>query len=300
MPAAPDRARDSAATQLRESAFERVSSGIVTLLVAVGGLVAVLLVIWFSRVVYRSAAMAPPAKLGSGVGGDPLGVPGEVLHVEGPERDVIAKETDAIAPEIKETMEMVTSALAKQVADLDNPLFTKEPDGGPVGGHKGSSDRPSHGPPVGIGGGSPLWEMRYDETSLAIYAQQLDALGIELAVVGGSKNQLEYASSFSRGPIRRRTGSRDQEVKSRRTYFTHRSGTVQRYDQLLLSQAGINWQGQGRLILQYYSQEAEQQLLIVQERFRGLKQEQIQKTVFGIRKKGAGFEFFVVDQQKRF
>jgi hypothetical protein len=141
--------------------------------------------------------------------------------------------------------------------------------------------------------------MQYDESTLAVYSQQLDAFGIELAVVGGSKDQIEYASNFSQGQVRRRTGTRDAELQALRTYFTHRSGTVQRYDQQLLTRAGINWQGTGRIILQYYPKAAEDQLLVLQQQFRGLPQEAILKTVFGVRRKGSGFEFYVVDQVRR-
>jgi hypothetical protein len=296
-----DKAKPSSApTQLRESAADRVSSFIVSMLILIGGLVAVLLFIWFSMAISRPPPVVVPVKLDPGSGGDPLGVPGEVLHIEGPERDEISKETDVVEPALEETMAMVTDALAKQVADLDNPIYTEDlVSGGPEGGHKGNSSRAGYGFGGGPGGGGPTWEMQYDESTLAIYTQQLDAFGIELAVVGGNKDQIEYASGFSQGQPRRRTGTRDQEMRARRTYFTHRSGTIQKYDQQLLTRAGINWQAQGKIILQYYPKVAEDRLLVLQEQFRGLKQESILKTIFGARARGNGFEFFVVDQIRR-
>jgi hypothetical protein len=270
------------------------------MLILAGGLVLALLFIWFSMAISRPPAVVVPVKLDPGPGGDPLGKPGDVLHVEGPERDEISKETDVVEPELQETMAMVTDALAKQVADIDNPLYSEDLDtGGPGGGNQGNSSKAGFGRDGGPGGGGPTWEMRYDESTLAAYSLQLDAFGVELAVVGGSKDQIEYASGFSQGQPRRRVGTRDQEARLRRTYFTHRSGTVQKYDQQLLTRAGINWQAPGKIILQYYTKAAEDQLLIVQERHQGLKQEVILKTVFGVRGRGNGFEFFIVDQVRR-
>lgn len=288
-------------TQLRETGADRASSFILAMLVLVGGLVVALLFIWFSMAIQRPQ-ITVPVKLDPGPGGDPAGVRGEVLHVEGPEREEISKETDVVEPEVQEIMAMVTDALAKQIADPDNPIFTQDLDsGGPEGGHKGNSNRPGFGYGGGPGGGGPVWEMRYDESTLAVYSQQLDFFKIELAVVGGSKDRIEYARGFSGGGQPTvRSGTRDQELQLRRTYFTHRSGTVQRYDQQLLSRAGINWQGPGKILLQYYPKEAEDKLLILQQQYRGLDQEAILKTVFGVRRQGAGFDFYVVDQVRRF
>ncbi len=292
--------KSASASQLRESAADRVSSFIMAMLVLVGGLVVALLFIWFSLAIQRPPALTPPIKLDPGPGGDPAGVRGEVLHVEGPEREEISKESDAVEPELPQVMAMVTDALAKQIADPDDPIFTQDIDsGGPGGGHKGNSNRPGFGYGGGPGGGGPTWEMQYDESTLAIYTQQLDSFKIELAVVGGSKDQIEYASGFAQGQASRRGGTRDQELQARRTYFTHRSGTVQKYDQQLLTRAGVNWQGPGKVLLQYYPKPAEDQLLILQEQYRGLKQEAISKTVFGVRHKGNDFEFYVVDQIRR-
>ena len=157
-----------------------------------------------------------------------------------------------------------------------------------------------YGPGPG-GGGGPEWEMRYDESTLTAYAQQLDFFGIELAVVGGSKDQIEYARGFSQGAPTRRTGTRNEEqsAKRRRTYFTHTSGQVQKYDQQLLKKAGINAEGFGLIILQYYPTPQEDKLIEAQRKFRGLDQASIKKTVFGIRRQGNGFEFYVVDQISR-
>src|SRR5262249_30732221 len=106
---------------------------------------------------------------------------------------------------------------------------------------------------------------------------------------------------FGQGTPARRTGTRDQEqsIKPRRTYFSHTSGTVEKYDRQLLAKAGINTQGFGLIILQYYPKAAEDELLIAQQQYRGLDQPAIKKTVFGIRRQGSGFQFFVIDQERR-
>jgi hypothetical protein len=139
--------------------------------------------------------------------------------------------------------------------------------------------------------------MQYDESTLAVYCQQLDFFGIELAVVGGDRDRVDYACGFTRAMPTRRTGTPSDEAKIHRTYFTHRSGTVEKYDQQLLAGAGINTTG--KIILQYYPKAAVDQLLVLEHQYRKLDQLQILKTVFGVRHRRNAFEFYVVDQVRR-
>jgi hypothetical protein len=194
-------------------------------------------------------------------------------------------------------MAMVVDAVAKKMVDLDQPALTEDLESGGTGGSAGNSRNRGLGNGEGTGGGGPSWEMQYDESTLAAYSQQLDFFGIELAVIGGDRDRIDYASGFTRATPIRRSGTRDEEMKNRRTYFTHRSGTVQKYDQQLLARAGIN--PAKKIILQYYPKRAEDQLLILQQQYRKLNQEQILKTIFGVRRRGNGFEFYVVDQVRR-
>jgi hypothetical protein len=283
--------------QLKTTSYDRASSWVISLLIMVGGLVIALLAIWLSRKLY-DVPVTVQVRLAPGGGGVPDGVPGDVLHVDGPQRQEIGEETDLIEPKVQEVMAMVVDAVARKVADLDNPIFT-ESDAGSGGGNPGNSRKRGYGFGGGPGGGGPVWEMQYDERTLAVYAQQLDFFGIELAAVGGDKDRIEYASGFTAGSPTRRSGTRDEEMKRDplRTYFTHRSGTVQKYDQQLLAKAGINTTR--KIILQYYTEAQEQVLLRLQQQFRGLEQEQIAKTVFAVRPRGNGFEFYVVDQVRR-
>jgi hypothetical protein len=139
--------------------------------------------------------------------------------------------------------------------------------------------------------------MQYDESTLALYVQQLDFFGIELAVIGGERDRIEYASGFTQAKPTVRIGRRDEEINAGRTYFTHRSGTVQEYDQQLLARAGINTAG--KLILQYYPDGVTKQLLALEQQYRALEPARIYKTVFGIRRSGNQFSFAVVDQVRR-
>ena len=287
--------RSSNRPQLTVSSYDRVTSLIMALLVMVGAAVFCMLVIWLSSTMYEHVEPVP-IKLENLGGGSLDGVVGESLKLDAPETEEVAEETDLLEPERMEQMKLITAAVASIVADIDNPILSEnlEAHGG---GSQGTGDTRGFGDGPGDGGSGPAWEMQYDESTLTAYAAQLDYFGIELAVSGGAKNQLEYASGFAGGKPKRRVGTRDEEIAKKRTYFTHRSGTVQRYDQTLLARAGINTNG--RIILQYYPKSAEDQLLLLQQKFRGLDQQDILKTVFGIRRSGNASVMFVVEQVRR-
>ncbi len=283
--------------RLDVSAFDRVVSLVIALLVMIGSAVVCLLIIWLSSNLFEYVEPVPVKLMNLGGGGID-GVAGESLQLDASDLDEISEETDLLEPELQETMDMVLD-LAMLTADIDNPIFNEDLESHGSRSSQGTGKTRGLGEGTGDGGQGPIWEMQYDDSTLAVYARQLDFFGIELAVVGGAKDGIEYASGFSNAKPSRRSGTRDQEIKreKQRTYFTHRSGTVEKYDLQLLARAGIKTKD--KIILQYYTDDAERQLLLLQRDYRRLEQPDILKTVFGIRRDGAGFKLFVVDQIRR-
>jgi hypothetical protein len=294
--AAPTGGQPAPDPKLKPSAYERASAAVLSLLVFVGVLVACLLTIWLSHWRHGEAGLSVPVQFERG-GGDPAGMPGERLDVEGPQRLEIGPPDEPVESRLEKTMAAIADVVVRKIADLDQPLedAASNAAGGGVEGE--GRKRPKGDGPGPDGVPVPIWQMRYDESTLDVYAQQLDFFGIELAVVGGEKDRIEYASGFTRSPPARRTGTRVEELQASRTYFTHQSGTVRQYDQQLLSRASIKTDG--KLILQYYAKAVVQELLALEKNYRGLDRHDILSTVFGVRRRGSGFEFYVLDQVRR-
>ena len=134
--------------------------------------------------------------------------------------------------------------------------------------------------------------IKYTSESTEAYARQLDAFGIELGAVGGGGQSVDYAASFSAGGPKRRSGPATDE---KRLYMTWRNGALQEADLELLGRAGVPTQG--RIIMQFYPKEIEDQLaLLERDRSGGRDVKEILKTVFTVRPKGGKYAFEVTDQ----
>ena len=125
------------------------------------------------------------------------------------------------------------------------------------------------------------WEMGPDEVK-----EQLGA-------AGGGRKQLDYASRLSDTAPKTRTARGDTEA---RLYFTWRGGTLQAMDRKLLRKAGADVER--RIVLQFYPEEVEQTLArLEQEHTKDGRVDKLHKTVFGVRRSGDGYEFFVIEQR---
>ncbi len=77
--------------------------------------------------------------------------------------------------------------------------------------------------------------------------------------------------------------------------MTWRNGALQEADLELLARAGVNTSG--RIIMQLYPKEVEDQLAVLErDRSRGRDVKEILKTVFTVRGRGGSYTFEVTDQ----
>jgi len=290
---APARAhRRSARSSLAVSAYEKVASLLLALLILIGVSVGCLLVVWFTSRLFASPP-AIPVELADVGGGLQEGVVGESLLIEAPSAAEIGRESDLPEPQIQNTLSMVTDAVAARQADLDDPALTENYEAGGYGGSRGDARQVGKG----VGGGEPgiprpqRWEIVFQEgATLQTYARQLDFFKIELGVIGGS-TQVQYASNFTKSAPDRRGGAGGQET---RLYMSWRSGNLQEADQALLERAGISTDN--KIVVQFFPPEVENRLAELEQRFANRKQSEIRKTRFGVRSVGNGFEFYVLEQ----
>jgi len=272
------------------SAYDRVSSMLITSLLLVGISVFLMFLIWLSSTLVFSQRSVP-VKLVENVAGR-----GD--HAAGFERDMEApgmEEMPELAePQIETTLEAVTETVSSLAASMD---VLDTPSGQTSRGEGGLGDSRPPGP---LGEGENIiprwerWEVRWSATSLSGYARQLDYFQIELAVAGGT-SQVDYAFNLGKPRPDRRSGMPDKE---NRLYMTWRAGTMEEMDRTLLARAGVPTEG--RLILQFFPEVIEDQLAVLEmENARGRNVKEFLRTVFGVRPAGSGYEFFVVEQRFR-
>ena len=137
------------------------------------------------------------------------------------------------------------------------------------------------------------WEIRFPAgNTLEMYARQLDALGIELGVIGGS-DRIAYASGFTKETPDHRDGRAEDEL---RFYMTWRSGAQRGLDNALLSRAGIATAD--RIVAQFYPPPLERTLAELERQFAGKRDpSDVRRTVFALESVDKSFEFRVVEPE---
>jgi len=277
---------------LTVSAYDRAASWLIALLILIGLAVGLMLFVWFTSkiFVHPKAVAVTIQQVG---GGSETGVIGESKQIDSPNPQQVAQETDLREPEFQQALETVTATVASRKAQLADPSLTDPLEAKGGGRSQGTGSQVGRGSGDGPPGYPPAqrWEIRFAEGStLEEYAKALDFFKIELGVVGAT-NQIVYVTNLAKSTPDQRTGGRDKED---RLYMSWRQGKLQEADRELASRAGLS--AQGKVIVQFYPAEVEQQLLVLEKKFANRDASQIRRTRFGVRKAGAGFEFYVVDQ----
>jgi hypothetical protein len=202
-------------------------------------------------------------------------------------------------PAVQETPGAMLDAVAEagqSLAEVD--LGAVMPSGGPVASGKKASKLGSGGPGLGFGpgdGGVPdaqRWSIIYKEGQSADdYARQLDALGVQLAVIAGT-DQLLYVSNFSSATPTKRQGSNRTE---HRLYFLWQGRGRKVNDIELLRKADVQV-GEG-VVFQFYPPEAAARLAQLEVQYRGRQPAEIRVTRFTVVPKGGTYDFEVVAQE---
>jgi hypothetical protein len=293
----PSKPRNSAFAKPREpekldvSAQDRASSMLVAMLVLLGLVVFIMFAIWLSsRVTFNIPAKVTIVDtLGGGGGGN--GTPGAEQQLEEVSPDEVK---DLQELNIEQTLQAVTDAVSTQAVNLDAI------EGGASG--LGSGDGTGTGDGRGVGPGGvgtatklPDWEVRFNATTIEMYAAQLDFFGIELGVVGGGKKSVDYASKLSQPNPVTRTASGDAE---KRRYLVWRKGPLAAADKKLLEKAKVD--ATGRIILQFLPPAVEAQMAQLEAEYaKGKTLGEIRRTAFGVTGSDGKYEFVVVEQDYR-
>ncbi len=265
--------------RLQVTRYDRVASMLVTLLILMGTVVTVMFIMWVTARIF-APQVAVPVQL------EEIGTGDNVLQ-EGPELDTppeeeILEEINLNQPQVGETLVAITSVVAQNVAQFDDPSMDRAFQ--PGGGRRASGGKP---------GRRRRWEVRFDKSTLERYAKQLDFFGIELGVLEPG-NKVVYAHNLSQSKPSQRTGVADEE---QRYYLTWQKGELQQADRELLQRAGI--EVGNRLILKFVPPEWEAALVELEKGKAGPEYDNVRWTRFGVQPVAEGFEFYVIDQSVR-
>ncbi len=284
-------------SQLRSSTYDAVASMMLALVILLGIAVGSMLLVWLSTAVLVPQTAVPVVleQIGEG-GGRPEGIVGESIELDEPDGNQMTLETGLAAPALEKTLSLAIDAAGAAAAGAEesDTVFSDAVESGTGRGRsRGDGRRMGKGFGEGLPGvpRAMRWEIMFAEgNTLAAYAQQLDYFKIELGVVGEG-GQVHYAYNLSKPKPDRRTGRASDES---RLYMSWRSGTLQETDRTLLARAGIA--AEGRVVLQFYPSEVENQLAQLERQFAGREASGIHKTRFGVKADGRRFAFYVTGQ----
>jgi hypothetical protein len=288
------RGSTSAGGTLKVSAYDRVASLVIALVILLGATAACLLLIWLTNQIFASQKSVPVVFENIG-GGVEDGVAGESMELDSPDPTEVAQESELTEPQLQETLPVIEEVIASQLAELADPALTEDLESGGGGSMHGDGRQPGLGSGAGEAGipRAQRWQVYFSEGStLDEYAAQLDFFGIELGVVRPG-SPVEYATNLSKPKPDRRQGPRNAE---QRLLFIWREGGLVDADRELLGRAGINTAGGD--IVQFFPADVENQLAALEKSYRGLEPGQIRRTQFGVRSAGRGYEFFVMRQTR--
>jgi hypothetical protein len=292
-----------------ESAYDRITSMLMAVVVGAAIVVGWLGLILKTNQEFSSRVTAPLTivEVFGGGGGSPDGTPGSTEKIDVPGADVAtrASNNDQEAGEFEEPSVQQTPAAmldAESVAQVgenaaEADLGPVVNNGGPVASGRRASKLGTGGPGLGLGpgdGGIPSeqrWSIVYNPQTVEDYARQLDALGVELAVVVGP-DRLAFVSHFAEAKPTVRYGSQHGDE---RLYFIWQGRGRKASDVALLKKAGIDV-GEGVLI-QFYPKAAETELAQAEVRYHGRQPAEIRFTRFSVVPKDEGYGFAVLAQE---
>jgi hypothetical protein len=277
---------------LRLSAYDRVASWLLALLLVCGALSIGLLVVWLGmRANFASFKSVPVHIVQPNGGGE--GELGDQLLLEAASADEVGAESDLTNPQFQSTLNTLVDATALPEVVLADASFDDELSDGR--GHDRRSSAAGPGEGAGKSGIPPhlRWEIDWGGgDTLATYARKLDFFGIELGAYGvPDPAQVTYIRNLSHVKPDIHVGPAKLDE---RLYMSWRSGALKDADRRLAAKALVP---AGRILLQFFSAETEQLLLHTEQEFRGRDVSTIRKTRFGLRATGEGYEFFVIEQQ---
>jgi hypothetical protein len=291
-----DRPQTLEGLALRSSRYERVCIALTSVVLLLGAITAIMLLTWMTGRIERSQPSVQVSLGGNGPR-DELNAPPDksVLDFEPPGEQELPETSPALA---KPAMESIPIVVESQLVTLEG-LNEVESDRRIRGKQGAGGDGPLGGGILGTNvkaKSGDRWEVRFSTSDIEEYKRQLDFFGIELGVAGGGMATVDYVKDFTSVPPTTRLAQDPKREK--RIRFLYRDGPLKQADRELARAAGIEIEG--RVVFQFYKNEMYQILLKLEnDRMKPHYISDVVRTVFGIKKIGDRYEFYVMRQDYR-
>jgi hypothetical protein len=205
----------------------------------------------------------------------------------GPPAPQIGTQLDVPAPDLSARLAVQLAALPKRIeargALLADPALRRQMRSG-AKGEASAADQPGRA-------AERHWEIHFPKgNTIENYSKQLDFFGVELGLLMPD-NKVIYAYNLSKLKPDTRTGSVDAES---RYYLSWARGDLADADRELFTAAGV--ESKGHVILLFLPAPIESAFAALEKSYAGDKADKVQKTRFGIRRKGEGYEVYVMEQ----
>ena len=267
---------------LKDTAYDRVSGLLTATLLLVGTLTFLLFLVWLT-ITFRPATRH--FQLDDYVFGGP---------VEGPEKDdelMGMEEVEDLPPALENEFKELTQLISANPSALDPVVGENDFNGGGtgLGGRK-----PGPGGPGPLQLPSSRKVVRYSTQSVAAYAKQLDSFGIKIAAINRSTYTAVAISKLSKSIETSTIGKK--ELRKVYVLSFPPGSPFRKYDSQLLKRAKV--ESKRRLVVNIVPNEIMRRLGELEIRKVGdpKKADRIYETVFGVKPKGKGYEFFVISQ----
>lgn len=288
---------------LRVTAYDRVSSFLMALIVAAGLAAAVAVGWWLTTRPPPPPEQLVPLEIVDVDGGYEDGSPDETLRVDSPAEERFnaslvdnptVDDTPAVATTIANVISSSGQASQMGTAVAEQAVETNDPDStGVLGSARGTGGRP-----LGLGGGTTggvpremRWFVKFsDGVSVDEYARQLDFFGIELGVLSAD-GTLTYVSNLSGPQLNTRKVQSGKDEK--RLYFRWQGGERKAADEALLQKAGVGNRG---TIYHFYSQNTENILATLEARYSSRPIKDVRRTYFNVIRNAKDYSFVVSRQ----
>ena len=284
--------RPNPSTELAISRFEQVSAWLLAIALFLGILVGMLAIIWLTRWPDSQSTPPPPRlkmgwELNEGTQVEDFTVPSEA-------------EVSALdQPSVDQLLLALTDVVSSQAASINSIESPTQRDAA-APGFIGTSKRV--GGPDGDADIVPRferWFLQFSARDQAEYAAQLDQYGIELGVLGGGIEGVDYISDFADHQPQVRRG--DQAGEDRLYFLWTGKNKLARYDQALAAKAGVSMDN--RILTKFIPRDLENQLAVIELEYARehghVSVQEIAQTVFESRKLGQQYSFVVVHQRYR-
>lgn len=280
---------------MKVTQYDQVSSGMIAAVGGLLGLTILLIAIWLTNRL-PSPPEPVPFELVEMPGGFEDGEPDETMDLESPEEEIpdpSIAETSEEQSEITEMLETVVELSESASQQVEMVIASESSNtSGKVGSASGSGKRP-----LGMGpgkGGFPRdqrWFIRFDDSSIDIYAKQLDFFKIELGALFKDGRLVMLTNLAAPRPKKRVLSSGKGED---RLYMTWRGGSRKKGDVGIFKKAGES--AEQAMIMHFYHADTEATLAKTEVAYLNKKSTEIRRTYFNVRKDGSGFKFVVTSQ----